>query len=94
MRVFPELMGAVMKRNTVRLSFDIPVDEHIMLKTTCAQSRLAIKDFVHAMILKGIGEFKKEKFKKRLKESIRQSKEGKGRVINSAELDEMVEDVE
>jgi hypothetical protein len=46
------------------------------------------------MILNGIEEFKKEEFKKRLKESIRQSKEGKGPVISSAELDEMVEDVE
>lgn len=39
-------------------------------------------------------EIKEDKFKKRLKESIQQSKEGKGRVISSAELDAMVEDAE
>lgn len=78
-----------MKQNMVRLSFDIPEDEHTMLKTTCAQARLAIKDFVHAMILKGIQDFKKDEFKKRLKESIQQSKEGKSRIISSDELDKM-----
>lgn len=78
-----------MKQNMVRLSFDIPEDEHTMLKTTCAQARLAIKDFVHAVILKGIQDFKEDKFKKRLKESIQQAKEGKTRVISSDELDEM-----
>lgn len=78
-----------MKQNMVRLSFDIPVEEHTMLKTTCAQARLAIKDFVHAMILKGIQDFKKDEFKKRLKESIQQSKKGKSRIISSDELDEM-----
>lgn len=86
--------GGFMKQHMVRLSFDIPEDEHTMLKIACAEARLAIKDFVHAMILKGIEDFKKDAFKKRLKESIRQSKEGKGRVISSDELDEMVKYVD
>ena len=79
-----------MRENVVRLSFDISVDEHIMLKTTCAQARLAIKDFMHEMMLIGIQELKKSEFQKRLRESIQQSKDGKGRVISSAELDKMV----
>ncbi len=83
-----------MKQNMVRLSFDIPEDEHTMLKTACAQCRLTIKDFVHAMILKGIQNFKKDEFKKRLKESIQQSKEGKSRIISSDELDKMFENAD
>ncbi len=78
----------------VRLSFDIPEEAHYLLKTECVQARLSIKDFAFAMILKGLKEIKEEKFKKRLMESIQQSKEGKGRVISSAELDAMVEDEE
>ena len=78
----------------VRLSFDIPENEHMALKMACVQSKLSIKDFVHAMILKGIEDFKKDEFKKRLKESIRQSKEGKARIISSDELDKMVADDE
>lgn len=46
------------------------------------------------MILKGLKELKEEKFKKRLKESIQQSKEGKSRIISHEELTAMVEDAE
>ncbi len=83
-----------MRENTVRLSFDIPEDEHYTLKTLCVHARLSIKDFVHAMILKGIQELRKDEFKKRLKESIQQSKERKCRIISPEELDEMFKDEE
>ena len=68
-----------MRENMVRLSFDIPINEHILLKTACAQSRLAIKDFMHEMMLKGIAELKEKQLQERLKLSIQQSKEGKVR---------------
>lgn len=80
------------REHLVRLSFDVPVEEHIVLKTMCAQARLAIKDFMHEMMLKGIQELKSAEFKNRLKESIQQSKEGKSRVISADELDEMIKD--
>lgn len=83
-----------MKGSTIRLSFAIPEDEHFLLKTACVHAKLSIKDFVHGLILKGIQDLKKEEFKKRLKESILQSKNGKGRIISSSELDEMVNDDE
>jgi hypothetical protein len=81
-------------KNMVRLSFDIPENEHMALKMACVRAKISIKDFVHAMILKGIEEFKKDEFKKRLKKSIRQSKEGKARIISLEELEDMVEDDE
>jgi hypothetical protein len=81
-----------MREGKVRLSFDIPESEHIILKTACVQAKLSIKDFAHAMILKGIQDLNEEQFKKRLKESIQQSKEGKRRVINIDELEKMFSD--
>lgn len=69
--------GVIMKQNTVRLSFDIPQDEHILLKIGCAEQRIAIKDFLHGMLLKGLGELKDKQLHDRLKKSLRQSKEGK-----------------
>lgn len=66
-----------MRGNTVRLSFDVPEEEHVLLKTGCAQLRIAIKDFLHAMMLKGLQEIEEKKLHDRLKKSIRQSKEGK-----------------
>lgn len=83
-----------MKEHMVRLSFDIPEDTHFLLKTECVQAKLSIKDFAYSMIIKGIQELKEDKFKKRLKESIQQSKKGKGRIISAAELDKMVKDAE
>lgn len=79
-----------MRESMVRLSFDIPEDEHFVLKTACVQAKMSIKDFVHGMILQGLRDLKKDEFKKRLKKSIQQSKEGNGRIISFAELDEMV----
>ncbi len=81
-----------MKESMVRLSFDIPENEHLILKTECVKARLSIKDFVHQMILKGLQELKQERFRKRLKESIQQSKERKCRVISSEELDDIFND--
>ena len=81
-----------MKENMVRLSFDIPESEHLMLKTACVQARLSIKNFAHKMILKGLEDLKKEAFKRRLKESVQQSKKGKSRVISHDELDQMFND--
>lgn len=66
-----------MRENMVRLSFDIPVEEHVLLKMGCAQSRMAMKDFLHEMVLKGIQELQERQLQERLKKSIKQSKEGK-----------------
>lgn len=66
-----------MKEHTVRLSFDIPEEEHILLKTGCAQLKIAIKDFLHEMMLKGLKELKEKQLQDRLKKSLKQSKEGK-----------------
>lgn len=66
-----------MKDNMVRLSFDVPEAEHILLKTGCAQLRIAIKDFLHEMMQKSLAELKERQLQDRLKKSIQESKEGK-----------------
>ena len=68
-----------MKGQTKRLSFDIPEEEHMLLKTECAQMRIAIKDFLHETMRKGLQELKEKQLQNRLKKSIQQSKEGKVR---------------
>jgi len=69
--------GDPMKENMVRLSFDIPVEEHIWLKTECAQSRTPIKVFLHEVMIKELELRQKNQLKENLKKSIQQSKEGK-----------------
>ena len=66
-----------MRENMVRISFDIPEDDHTLLKIGCTQARVSIKDFMHAMVLKGIQELEEKQLHERLKLSIQQSKEGK-----------------
>jgi hypothetical protein len=66
-----------MKEHMVRLSFDIPEEKHILLKTGCAQLKITIKDFLYELTLKGLRELKEKQLQDRLKKSIQQSKEGK-----------------
>lgn len=66
-----------MRENMVRLSFDVPIEEHVMLKTECAQARVTIKDFLHHLVIQGIKDLKKKQLHKRLKISVQQSKDGK-----------------
>ena len=83
-----------MREHMVRLSFDIPEDEHLILKIACAQARLAIKDFVHGMILKGIKDLQKAEFEKKLKESVQQAKNGRVRRVSSKELEQWESELE
>jgi hypothetical protein len=66
-----------MKQATVRLSFDIPVKEHIDLKSECVKARIPIKDFLHEWMLKGLQELKKQQFHESIIESFHQAYEGK-----------------
>ena len=66
-----------MKEDKVRLSVDIPVNQHSALKSQCAQARITIKDFLHQLVLQGIQDLKKKQLHERLKKSIQQSKGGK-----------------
>ncbi len=66
-----------MRENMVRISFDIPANEHTLLKIGCTQARVSIKDFMHEMVLKGIQELEDKRLQERLKLSIQQSKDSK-----------------
>ena len=66
-----------MDKETVRVSFDIPVEEHILYKTECVKSRIPIKDFMHNLVVMGMREYSKAKLKEKLSKSIQQAKEGK-----------------
>ncbi len=83
-----------MNKETVRLSFDVPVEEHIIYKTECVKSRIPIKDFLHSLVMMGMKEYRKSKFKERMKRSIQQAKKGKVRTISSEELDQWEKEIE
>lgn len=83
-----------MNKDTVRVSFDVPVDEHILYKTECVKSRIHIKDFLHNLVIMGMKEYQKAKLNSKLEKSIQQAKEGKVRTVSSEELDQWEKDLE
>ena len=49
-----------MRDEVVRLSFDISVHEHALLKAACAEAMIPMKDFLHDLVLRGIQELKEK----------------------------------
>lgn len=76
-----------MDKETVRISFDVPVNEHILYKTECVKSRVPIKDFMHNLVVMGMKEYRKAQLNEKLAKSIKKAKEGKVRKVSSEELD-------
>lgn len=79
-------------KDTVRVSFDMPMKEHIRIKTECVKSRIAMKDFLHELVLIGLEQVHKIKLKEDLQESIQQAKEGKVTTMTFDELEHFVDD--
>jgi len=66
-----------MSEDFVRISFDVPAKQHLLLKTECVQAHVSIKQFMYEMMLKGLQELKEKQLKERLKKSVQQAKQGK-----------------
>jgi len=66
-------MAAQSEKQTVKLSFDFPKEEHRYLKMTCAKIGMSIKDFIEkatkSMILEYEDDFLAEKTSKELNEN-------------------------
>mgnify|MGYP002785721550 CR=1 FL=1 len=58
-----------MRDDVVRLSFDISVHEHALLKAACAEAMIPMKDFLHDLVLRGIQELKEKKAREKSKET-------------------------
>lgn len=81
-------------KNSVRLSFEVPIDVHVLIKMECAKARISMKDFLHAVVLSGLQELKKKHLMASLKKSIQQAKEGKVTTMSLSELEKFVENDE
>lgn len=58
-----------MRDDVVRLSFDISVHEHALLKSACAEAMIPMKEFLHDLVVRGIQELKEKKNLEKLKEA-------------------------
>lgn len=75
-------------KDKVRVSFDIPVEEHILYKTECVKSRIPIKDFMHTLVMLGMENYKKAKFNEKMESSLQQAKEGHTKIVSMEQLDQ------
>ena len=69
------LTGRLMREDVVRLSFDISVHEHALLKAACAEAMIPMKDFLHDLVLRGVQELKEKKSRKESKASKLEAKD-------------------
>ena len=66
-----------MRDDVVRLSFDISVHEHALLKAACAEAMIPMKDFLHDLVLRGIQELREKKSQEKIKKSEASKQEAK-----------------
>lgn len=75
-------------KDKVRVSFDVPIEEHSFLKSECAKNRIALRDLLKDVFHKTVEDFRKKQLKERLEKGIQEAKAGKGRIISQKELSE------
>lgn len=66
-----------MRDDVVRLSFDISVHEHSLLKSACAEAMIPMKEFLRDLVLKGIQELKEKTLQEKSKKSKTNNLEAK-----------------
>lgn len=82
------------KQKDVRVSFNMPADEHIMIKTECVKTRIPMKDYLHELVRIGWEQVKKAEFRDKMEKSLQQAKEGKVKKITSEDLDQWEKELE
>lgn len=77
-------------RETVRVSFDVPIDEHTFIKSACVEAHINFRDLMKDVFHKTVEELKKKKKKKlhdMLTKGFQETKEGKTTPLTQEVLD-------
>lgn len=81
--------------DTVRVSFDVPVDEHTFLKSECAKNRIVLRDLLRTVFHNTVEELKKKKLHNMINQGFQNCYEGKTTRLTDEKMDkwsEMVRD--
>jgi hypothetical protein len=81
-----EFQGGLMKQKK-RVSFDVPLEEHIFLKVECAKAQIALRDLMRDVFHKTVEELKKKNLKEMLSQGFQESYEGKSKPLTDEDLD-------
>jgi|GEM_PF-5528314 len=74
-------------KETVRVSFDVPIEEHTFLKADCVNSHVSFAEVLRKTFHKLYEERKKESLGKRLMKGFQNSYEGKASPLTDEKLD-------
>ncbi len=72
--------------DTVRVSFDVPVEEHTFLKSECAKNRIALRDLLKNVFHKTVEELKKKQLHEMLDQGFQNAYEGKTTRLTKEQL--------
>ena len=82
-------------KNTVRVSFDVPIEEHTFLKTECTKSRIPFRNLMRKVFHKTVEELRKKQLHDMLNQGFQESYEGKTERLTKEQLkkwNEMLKD--
>lgn len=74
-------------KNQVRVSFDVPIEEHTFLKAECAKNRIVFRDLMKEMFHKTVEEMRKKELRDILLQGFKDSYEGRTKTLTDEDLD-------
>ena len=72
---------------TVRVSFDVPIEEHTLVKAACVEAHINFRDLMKDVFHKTAEEVKKKKLHKVLKKGFQEVEEGQTTPLTQEDLD-------
>lgn len=80
-------------KSTVRVSFDVPIEEHIFLKTACVQAHISFRDLMKSVFHKTVEDFKKKKLHEKFKKRFESSYKKRGKEVTEDYLAQLEDEI-
>jgi len=74
-------------RDKVRVSFDVPIDEHTFVKSACVEAHINFRDLMKDVFHRTAEELKKKRLHDMLSKGFQEAKEGKTKPLTQEDLD-------
>ena len=74
-------------KETVRVSFDVPTEEHTLVKAACVEAHINFRDLMKDVFHKTAEELKKKRLHSMLRKGFQEVEEGKTTSLTQEDLD-------
>lgn len=74
-------------REKVRVSFDVPIDEHALVKAACVEAHISFRDLMKDVFHRTAQELKKKSLHEMLRKGFQEAGEGKTTPLTQKDLD-------